>query len=225
MKNFILNKYTTLKYLSLALLLCFFLLVFRIKSTHDYFGLFLVWNLFLAFIPLGIAWYVEAQTPLLNQKFKITILLAIWLLFLPNAPYVITDLIHLSYSPANWFWYDVVTISVFALLSLYFGFESIRVWRRLLAAQITAKGLNLATIAVLLLCGFGIYLGRVVRFNSWDLVTNPFDLTYTILQYLINPIQNRWVWIFTLSFGLLLNAGYFSFQFWLTKKQSHDATC
>ncbi|MAW94482.1 MULTISPECIES: DUF1361 domain-containing protein [unclassified Leeuwenhoekiella] len=225
MKNFILNKYTTLKYLFAALILCFFLLVFRIKSTHDYFGLFLVWNLFLAFVPLGIAWYVEAQTQILKNKLKIATLLAIWLLFLPNAPYVITDLVHLSYSPPNWFWYDVITISVFALLSLYFGFQSIRVWRKLFATQITAKGLNLATIAVLLLCGFGIYLGRFIRFNSWDLVTNPFDLAYTILQYLINPIQHRWVWIFTLSFGLLLNAGYFSFQFWLTQKQPHDATC
>ncbi|MCC4213903.1 DUF1361 domain-containing protein [Leeuwenhoekiella parthenopeia] len=225
MKNFILKKYTTLKYLLATLLLCFFLLVFRIKTTHDYFGLFLVWNLFLAFIPLGIAWYAEAQERLEKQKLQLFTALAVWLLFLPNAPYVITDLIHLSYSPEDWLWYDLVTISVFALLSLYFGFESIRVWRKLLATQIAAKWVNLATVAVLILCGFGIYLGRFIRFNSWDVVTNPLELLYTIAQYLINPIQNHRVWIFTLSFGLLLNAGYFSFQFWLTKKQNHDSTC
>ncbi|PHQ28397.1 DUF1361 domain-containing protein [Leeuwenhoekiella nanhaiensis] len=225
MKDFILKKYPTLKYLFAALMLCFFLLVFRIKTTHDYFGLFLVWNLFLAFIPLGIAWYAEAQTQVINNNPRIIALLAIWLLFLPNAPYVITDLIHLSYSPEDWFWYDMMTISVFALLSLYFGFESIRVWRKLFVKQIAAKWVNLATVAVLILCGFGIYLGRFIRFNSWDVVINPLELLYTIAQYLINPIQNHRVWIFTLSFGLLLNAGYFSFQFWLTKKQNHDSTC
>lgn len=110
MKDFILKKYPTLKHLFAALMLCFFLLVFRIKTTHDYFGLFLVWNLFLAFIPLGIAWYVEAQAQLAKQELQLFTALAVWLLFLPNAPYVITDLIHLSYSPEEWFWYDVVTI-------------------------------------------------------------------------------------------------------------------
>ena len=218
MKNFILNKYTTLKYLFAALLLCFFLLVFRIKTTHAYFGLFLVWNLFLAFIPLGIAWYVEAQGRLAKQKLQRNTALAVWLLFLPNAPYVITDMVHLSYSPPEWLWYDGITISAFALLSLYFGFQSILVWRKVLSKTLSATGLNLTTILVLILCGFGIYLGRFIRFNSWDLVTHPVLLFKTIAHYLVNPIQNHQVWIFTLSFGLLLNAGYFSFQFWLTKK-------
>ena len=123
MKDFILNKYNTLKYLFGALLLCFFLLVFRIKTTHDFFGLFLVWNLFLAFVPLGVAWYMQHRGTQLNSISKYT-LLVLWLLFLPNAPYVITDVIHLSYSPSNWFIYDGITIGVFALLSLYFGFQS-----------------------------------------------------------------------------------------------------
>ena len=223
MKNFILKKYTILKYLFAALLLCFLLLTFRIKTTHDYFGLFLVWNLFLAFIPLAIAWYVEAQHRLYKTRLKM-IAGAVWILFLPNAPYVITDLIHLTYSAPNWFWYDVITISAFAMLSLYLGFESIRVWRRLYAEILSTHLLNLATAAVLMLCGFGIYLGRVVRFNSWDLLTQPDDLAYTILQFLLNPIEHKWVWIFTGLFGLFLNLGYFGFQMLLTPKTSENAT-
>lgn len=224
MKNFIFEKYSILKYLVAALLLCFLLLAFRIKTTQDFFGLFLVWNLFLAFIPLAIAWYVEAQKQVINPKFKM-IAAAIWLLFLPNAPYVMTDLIHLTYSTPNWFWYDVITISAFALLSLYLGFESIRVWRKLCIEYLSTHLLNLATIAVLVLCGFGIYLGRVVRFNSWDLLTQPGDLGYTIFQYLINPIEHKWVWIFTFGFGLFLNLGYFGFQILLNTKSSENATC
>lgn len=211
MKDFILNKYNTLKYLFGALLLCFFLLVFRIKTTHDFFGLFLVWNLFLAFVPLGVAWYMQHRGTQLNSISKYT-LLVLWLLFLPNAPYVITDVIHLSYSPSNWFIYDGITIGVFALLSLYFGFQSLIEVRKLFKTEIAETWLNALTVGVLILCGFGIYLGRVVRFNSWDLITNPLDLFGTIRSYLINPIEHKGVWIFTLGFGIFLNFSFFLFK-------------
>lgn len=213
MKDFILNKYNTLKYLFGALLLCFFLLVFRIKTTHNFFGLFLVWNLFLAFVPLGVAWYMQHRSTQLNSISKYT-LLVLWLLFLPNAPYVITDVIHLSYSPSNWFIYDGITIGVFALLSLYFGFQSLIEVRKLFKTEIAETWLNALTVGVLILCGFGIYLGRVVRFNSWDLITNPLDLFGTISLYLINPIEHKSVWIFTLGFGIFLNFGFFLFRIW-----------
>ena len=213
MKNFILNKYNTLKYLFGALLLCFFLLVFRIKTTHDFFGLFLVWNLFLAFVPLGIAWYVQHREMRLSSVSTNT-LLVLWLLFLPNAPYVITDLVHLSYSPSNWFIYDGITIGIFALLSLYFGFQSLIVVRKLFKTELAEAWLNTLTASVLILCGFGIYLGRVVRFNSWDLITNPLDLFGTISSYLINPIENISVWMFTLGFGIFLNFAFFLFKTW-----------
>ena len=213
MKDFILNKYNTLKYLFGALLLCFFLLVFRIKTTHDFFGLFLVWNLFLAFVPLGIAWYVQHRGTQLNSISKYT-LLVLWLLFLPNAPYVITDVIHLSYSPSNWFIYDGITIGTFALLSLYFGFQSLIEVRKLFKSELAETWLNALTMGVLILCGFGIYLGRVVRFNSWDLITNPLDLLSTISLYLINPIEHKSVWMFTLGFGIFLNFGFFLFKTW-----------
>ena len=213
MKDFILNKYNTLKYLFGALLLCFFLLVFRIKTTHDFFGLFLVWNLFLAFVPLGVAWYVQHRNTHLNSISKFA-LLVLWLLFLPNAPYVITDVIHLSYSPSNWFIYDGITIGVFALLSLYFGFQSLIEVRKLFKNEIAETWLIALTVGVLLLCGFGIYLGRVVRFNSWDLITNPLDLFSTIGLYLINPIEHKSVWMFTLGFGIFLHFSFFLFRIW-----------
>ena len=213
MKDFILNKYNTLKYLFGALLLCFFLLVFRIKTTHDFFGLFLIWNLFLAFVPLGIAWYLQHKKSHINSVLKYA-LLVLWLLFLPNAPYVITDLIHLAYSPLNWFIYDGITIAAFALFSLYFGFQSLIEVRKLFKPQIAEARLNIFTSGVLILCGFGIYLGRVVRFNSWDLITNPLDVFSTIGHYLINPIENKSVWLFTLGFGIFLNFFFFLFKMW-----------
>ena len=213
MKDFILNKYNTLKYLFGALLLCFFLLVFRIKTTHDFFGLFLIWNLFLAFVPLGIAWYLQHKKSHINSVLKYA-LLVLWLLFLPNAPYVITDLIHLAYSPLNWFIYDGITIAAFALFSLYFGFQSLIEVRKLFKPEIAEARLNIFTSGVLILCGFGIYLGRVVRFNSWDLITNPLDVFSTIGHYLINPIENKSVWLFTLGFGIFLNFFFFLFKMW-----------
>lgn len=213
MKDFIITKYDTLKYLFGTLLLCFCLLVFRIKTTHDFFGLFLIWNLFLAFVPLGISWYLQHKKSHINSVLKYA-LLVLWLLFLPNAQYVITDLIHLAYSPLNWFIYDGITIAVFALLSLYFGFQSLIEVRKLFKPEIAEARLNIFTSGVLILCGFGIYLGRVVRFNSWDLITNPLDLFSTIGHYLINPIENKSVWLFTLGFGIFLNFSFFLFKMW-----------
>ncbi|HBO30355.1 MAG TPA: hypothetical protein DD462_11210 [Leeuwenhoekiella sp.] len=213
MKDFIITKYDTLKYLFGALLLCLCLLVFRIKATHDFFGLFLIWNLFLAFVPLGIAWYLQHKKSHINSVLKYA-LLVLWLLFLPNAPYVITDLIHLAYSPLNWFIYDGITIAAFALFSLYFGFQSLIEVRKLFKPQIAEARLNIFTSGVLILCGFGIYLGRVVRFNSWDLITNPLDVFSTIGHYLINPIENKSVWLFTLGFGIFLNFFFFLFKMW-----------
>ncbi|MEC8683477.1 MAG: DUF1361 domain-containing protein [Bacteroidota bacterium] len=213
MKDFIITKYDTLKYLFGALLLCLCLLVFRIKTTHDFFGLFLIWNLFLAFVPLGIAWYLQHKKSHINSVLKYA-LLVLWLLFLPNAPYVITDLIHLAYSPLNWFIYDGITITAFAFLSLYFGFQSLIEVRKLFKPEIAEARLNIFTSGVLILCGFGIYLGRVVRFNSWDLITNPLDLFSTIGHYFINPIENKSVWLFTLGFGIFLNFSFFLFKMW-----------
>ncbi|MEC8884968.1 MAG: DUF1361 domain-containing protein [Bacteroidota bacterium] len=213
MKDFIITKYDTLKYLFGALLLCLCLLVFRNKATHDFFGLFLVWNLFLAFVPLGIAWYMQHRNTHLNSISKY-VLLVLWLLFLPNAPYVITDLIHLAYSPLNWFIYDGITITAFAFLSLYFGFQSLIEVRKLFKTELAEARLNIFTAGVLILCGFGIYLGRVVRFNSWDLITNPLDLFSTIGHYFINPIENKSVWLFTLGFGFFLNFSFFLFKTW-----------
>ncbi|RXG13318.1 putative membrane protein [Leeuwenhoekiella aestuarii] len=224
MKKFILTKYTTLKHLFIALLVCFLLLVFRVKTTHDYFGLFLVWNLFLAFIPLGIVWFMKFNKELFLNPIKKFFMLLLWLLFLPNAPYVLTDLIHLSYSPSQWFVYDAVVILTFAGVSLYFGYQSILELRRLLKNTINKKLLNIATISVFILCGFGIYLGRVVRFNSWDLVTNPFELFTTILQVLTNPVEYKFVWLFTLAFGTLLNAGFYIFQLGHKSISNYDST-
>ncbi|MFD2826643.1 DUF1361 domain-containing protein [Leeuwenhoekiella polynyae] len=224
MKEFILTKYTTLKHLFIALLVCFLLLVFRVKTTHDYFGLFLVWNLFLAFIPLGIVWFIQFNKKLFLNPIKKFFVLVLWLLFLPNAPYVLTDLIHLSYSTSQWFVYDAIVILTFAGISLYFGYQSILELRRLLKNTINKKLLNIATISVFILCGFGIYLGRVVRFNSWDLVTNPFELFTTILQFLINPVKHKLVWLFTLAFGILLNAGFYIFQLGHKSTRNYDST-
>jgi len=86
--------------------------------------------------------------------------------------------------------------------------------RKLFKNEIAETWLNALTVGVLILCGFGIYLGRVVRFNSWDLITNPLDLFSTIGLYLINPIEHKSVWMFTLGFGIFLNFSFFLFRIW-----------
>lgn len=209
MKTQIKTRYTQHKYICIATICCAILLVIRLKITGDFFGLFLVWNLFLAFIPLGIVWLLKEQNTLLKNNFIVALILGIWLLFLPNSPYILTDLIHLSYSNPSWFYYDSILIISFAITGLYFAFLSIYELKMIFRKQFSRSVLNTGIVSVLYLSAFGIYLGRILRFNSWDILANPLVLFKTLLQFVLSPVENSGVWLFTFIFGTLLTVLYF----------------
>ncbi len=92
----------------------------RIKITGSYFFLFLVWNLFLALIPFAISTYLVSKPEI--SKVRLFLWATVWLLFLPNAPYIVTDLVHLKLHNPFWGWFDVLLLVSFAIngLLLYF---------------------------------------------------------------------------------------------------------
>lgn len=201
-----LKRYTFKNFNLLASLLflitgCLFLLMLRLKLSHSFYLLFLVWNLFLAIIPLGIVMYVE-ETQLTGLKKWIA--LGIWLLFLPNAPYIITDFIHLKNSQGVFQIFDVVVIGSFAIAGLYCYLISF--YRMLKNTQdvISKKMRTYIQIAIPFLCGVGIYLGRVERWNSWDLITQPTLLIKNILKIGEDLFTNTTLWIFVLGTTLFL---------------------
>ncbi|NBA86976.1 DUF1361 domain-containing protein [Emticicia sp. CRIBPO] len=193
-------------------LLCGFLMVFRMALTHQIAGIFLVWNFLLAWIPLLFALWSRRQL----QKYKNTntryrlfttgILLAFWLLFFPNAPYIITDLIHLSHLEKNMLWFDSVGIFVVALTGLALGFYSLHVSHDVLNKMFGKFMAWIFMLASLGLSGFGLYLGRFVRFNSWDLFFHPLRLFRTALGELNNPLALQMTFVFSIVLiGLYLS--------------------
>ena len=170
--------------LATASALCVALSIVRIfysaRLTHAY----LVWNLFLAWMPTGfalLAWkYKESKIKLLSFS-------AAWLLFLPNAPYLVTDLIHLRERPPVPFWFDAVLFQSFICVGLLLTFLSLY-WMQNLVTHLYNRPISwIFILAVIGLSGFGIYLGRVQRWNSWDILVNPFDLISDIFQHLLPP--------------------------------------
>ena len=138
-----------------------------------YYG-FLAWNLFLAGLPLLIS----------SKLFRIQHLrrlylfsgLLIWILFLPNAPYIITDLVHLHHRPPVPYWYDMLLILLSAFNGLALGFVSINQIEKLIFRRNAEIFLLPFRIGVMIAMGYGVYMGRYLRFNSWDAFLNPVEV-------------------------------------------------
>lgn len=182
--------------LSLSFALALYLT--RIKITDSFYYGFLVWNLFLAIIPYLISQFMLARS-LTVQIPKIWFMFGflIWLLFLPNSPYIITDLVHLHDRSSNLLWLDMFLVFVFALNGLLLGLLSLLDMTQLLHRRYTSKSSSFIIGIVCLLSGYGIFLGRFLRFNSWDIVIKPWTLFLEILGSLNEPK----VWLITLAFG------------------------
>lgn len=132
---------------------------------------FLAWNLFLAWIPLLLAAAVVAAWRW-GLRISVVPLLALWLLFFPNAPYVITDFVHLRDIGGMPRWFDAVLLGSFAVTSLALGFVSLYLVQNLIRATLGVGWSWVAALTVIALSGVGIYLGRVEQLNSWDAL-NP----------------------------------------------------
>ena len=184
-------------------------------SGSLYYG-FLLWNLFLALIPFGISSYLvyrQAQryTMVYHRRLFIAswwLLFIAWLLFFPNAPYIITDITHLSPQHGVPLWFDAALLFIAALTGLWIGCLSLLQMEKVWILRFPKISPALFVIFVLLLSGFGIYLGRVMRFNSWDVLQNPVGLASAILKRLLMPWQHLRTWGVTVLFAAILWVGY-----------------
>jgi len=197
-RNFKVSEYSIL-YFNLCLLIgfAFLLLLFRIKLTDSTFYLFLVWNLFLAGIPFAITQVFKMSNKLRSLKLFGFLGFAAWLLFLPNSPYIITDLVHLHNDHSSLVWLDLFLVFVFAFNGLLLGLLSMLDMFSLVKEHYGSRIAKYTLFKVCLLCGYGIYLGRFLRFNSWDITTKPATLFYQIAHSLKEPK----VWLITFAFG------------------------
>jgi uncharacterized membrane protein len=188
------------------------ILMIRIKITQDFMFVFLVWNLFLAIIPLAIAIGIENSRLLKNNRYLFFLALCVWLLFLPNSFYVITDLLHLKHSSASSIWYDSIMLLSFSISSLLVGYISVFKIQNMLHSFFSKQKTTTIIITVFFLCGFGIYLGRFLRWNSWDILQNPIVLLNDIRIRIMNPIQYIETWGITFGFGSFLLLHFYLFS-------------
>lgn len=217
-KTIIESKYNTLSIVTVAVLFSIFTLMLRIKLNQSFFYLFLVWNVFLAIIPYAITMYLNTKKEI--NKYQLIFWFLIWLAFLPNAPYIVTDFIHLTYGNGKLFWLDIIVLLSFALTGLLLFYLSILDMQKLLITTFKSTPINTLTISILLLCGFGVYLGRFLRYNSWEIISNPTILFFDVIEILTRPFQHSNAWLFTIGFGGFLAVGYWVFKLIYSKKAS-----
>jgi len=186
------------------------ILALRIKITNSIFFTFLVWNLLLAALPYFFSQfllYLETEQKFWGLKYTLA---GLWLLFLPNSQYIITDLIHLQNASSTEPWLDMFIVFVFALNGLLLGLLSMLDIHKFIQLKFDKKMANSLMIHICLLCGFGIYMGRFLRFNSWDLFTKPKMIIYETL-FSLKDINT---WAMTLGFAALL-----WILFWMMKSK------
>lgn len=209
--HFIKIRRQELVFLAVLCSFAFLLSIFRVLMTNSLMFLFLNWNLFLAFIPWGVTTLAISNHKKINHTL-FGCYLIIWLVFFPNSLYILTDLFHLK-SGSIMVWYDLVLIMSFAWAGLMFGFLSLCNIEKLMIKRIKPWTIGLFSSLLIFLGSFGVYIGRFLRWNSWDIITEPLSLFYQISERLINPFEHPRTWGMTILMGILLNLIYWSFKF------------
>lgn len=160
-------------------------LAVRVYEAHSVHYLFLIWNLFLAWVPL-VAAYFAFTLARREAGARVWVAVGAWLLFFPNAPYMLTDFVHLSWDEGRRgplpLWYDALMLASFAWTALMLGFVSLYLIHALVRRRANAAAGWAVIVGALGLASVGIYLGRFAHLNSWDAVTRP-RLLLGVLQH------------------------------------------
>lgn len=165
----------------------------------------LIWDLFLAWLPLLMALIAVAlrRTPVL-----LWVAGAVWLLFYPNAPYLLTEFVHLGRWNDAPFWYDLMLLLVFALTGLLLGFVSLEIMHQLVYDAWGRVAGWFFVVSTLSLSSVGVYIGRFLRWNSWDLLTRPSEVLSDLLTLLLQPWAHRQAYAFSIALATLLICAY-----------------
>ena len=187
----------------------------RISGTLQY--LYLPYNISLALIPLVLG----AIATHISRRALAVAVLAVWLLFFPNAPYLLTDLIHLRPRTDAPFWFDwayLVSCAGTGLLIALVSLHQIYAWLHAWLGRIRAE---LCLLVILALTGFGIYLGRFPRWNTWDIAAQPLSFASEIADLLLNPLDHPRMLAYSFSVTFMLAISWFGFRLGGVAQRSH----
>jgi uncharacterized membrane protein len=185
------REWETKKQLALAIVLATLvgtgLFTYSAVTNHSLQYDYLLWNLFLAWIPLLISTrlvYVLADK--LWSSWEAMGLSLLWIIFLPNSFYMISDFIHLQTAPANNITYYAITFTSIIYTAVVLGFLSLYMIHIELRRRFRTASVVTILAFILACCSVAIYIGRDLRWNSWDVLTNPGGLMFDISDRLIH---------------------------------------
>lgn len=191
---------------------CFALVVVRWCVSGVPCFRFLLWNLFLAGLPAAFSAGLKRAHDTRAPWWVCAAWFGAWLLFLPNAPYIVTDFIHAYPRPEAPHWFDVALFASFACTGLLFAFASVAEVQGVVRSRLGAWPSWLVANGALLLSGFGIYLGRMQRWNSWDTLAEPGRLLATIAARVLDPGAHPRTLAVTIVYGVTLCVGYLALR-------------
>lgn len=195
-----------------ATMMCGFLVALRISWTGQVRYKFLLWNLFLAWIPLVFA-FIAAHAWHRSQSAKnwqATLSGLGWILFFPNSSYILTDIIHLVGPLHRHFWVDLVLILTCAFTGLMVGFVSLFLMHSLVRRTVGGFLAWVFIAGAAILSGAGVYVGRFLRFNSWDVFVKPVTVLESVASWVSNPQAHPSAY-FPLLFAAFLFLSYVMF--------------
>jgi len=178
-------------------------------TMGDTYG-FLVWNLFLAWLPFLFALalydgYRRHRSATLLCGFGAT-----WLLFFPNAPYIVTDFVHLAPRGGIPLWYDALTIATAAFVGVLLGCASLFLVHSVVRRAAGDRWGWAAVAGAIVLASAGIYLGRFLHVNSWDVLVDPHAILGPVRFRLAHPFGNRKLIEVMALFSAFLSLAYLS---------------
>jgi uncharacterized membrane protein len=210
--------------LTLSMVFSCLLVGARMLHTGRITFLSMVWNLFLAYVPYFITTCLSRRPQWVTRKPLFTLFFIAWLLFIPNSFYIITDLFHLgdhsgagltgktALSRANDRqapqWLDLALIFSFAWNGLLLGVLSVRQMEKIMEPFLPARHDIFFLYPVMWLNALGVYTGRYLRYNSWDVITNPFQLFWDIAGMITHPLRNQYAWDMIFCFFILMTLMY-----------------
>lgn len=180
---------------------------------YDYF----LWNLFLAWLPLIFAYTLVRYLKIGRWKsWKAIVLLLLWLGFLPNSFYLVSDFVHLGDTLRANPTFDVIMFAAFVVNGLTLGFASLYLIHHEIKKRLTAQQTAAIIAGILFLSGLAIYLGRIFRLNTWDVLVNPAGFIFGVSNPLINNQTRPEAFSTVIGYWLLLGSLYFTL--WETAK-------